>query len=543
MQQLTDRSATPEQAQQALAARRQAYDSLEGFAELMDIPGVPAPDLTEEQLENLDESRWDIIETPLAKHHRLILQTTQDLLEDRLVHNGQVVRRLMLMFPPGSAKSTYATVVTPAWLMARNPGLEVILCGYGDTIVKRHGKRCRQLCASAQFANTFGTTLDPETKAANEWALTNGASYKAAGILSGVTGFRCQLLVWDDMLKGREDADSQTIRDKVWAAYIDDARSRKTPRTHEIGIGTRWHEDDHMGRILPEGYEGESGFIEGRDGNVWLVLCVAAECEREDDPLERTKGDMLWPEWFDEDYWRDKRVNPRSWGSLYQQRPAPEEGIYFQRPWIKRYTDLPVSLNKYISFDPAVTSAEHNAGADETAIQVWGIDHHARVFLLDEWVDRVTMDVWIGQLLTMVQIHKPEVVISESGVIRRAAEPFIRREMQQRGIFALFEWVTRTADKEAMARSYQAMVAAGQILFPTTSVGDKTVDELLRFPTAKSDHRVDAGANLCLYLEQLWEAQPPQAPPEESATLTHELKVSAFMPERFPRKKSKYALR
>ena len=533
---LPDDQPSPAEAARILLARQRATQSLLEYARLIDIPGVPAS----KELD--DDEIWEVVETPLAAHHELMLTTMQDLLEDRLVHKGQTVRRMMLMLPPGSAKSTYATVVTPSWYMGRNPGREVILAGYGDTIVKKHGKRARQICASAQFEQTFGTSPDPKTQAANEWALMNGSSYKAAGITAGITGFRTSLLIWDDLIKGRKDADSPGIRNDVWLAYIDDARSRKTPRAHEIGVGTRWHEDDHMGRILPEGYNGESGFIECRDGNIWLVLCCAAECEREDDPLGREVGEMIWPEWFDEDYWRDKRVVPRSWASLYQQRPAPEEGIYFTKDKIRRYTELPEYLDRYIAFDPAVTAEADSASADATSIQVWGVDSEARLYLIDEWHDRVTMDVWVQELLTLVSMHKPLEVISESGIIRRASEPFIAREGQRRKIFALYEYVHRHGDKEAMARPFQAMVNAGQVYLPNNSVGDKMQDEMLRFPTSKEDHRVDAGTNLCLRLEHIWASNPPREEKKVEKTISDPgLLVSDLMPPRFTRKKSRYA--
>ena len=77
------------------------------------------------------------------------------------------------------------------------------------------------------------------------------------------------------------------MRQKTWDAYFDDLLTRKKPDAWEIGITTRWHEDDIAGRILPEGYAGESGFIDGRDGNRWYVVCIPAEAERADDVLGR----------------------------------------------------------------------------------------------------------------------------------------------------------------------------------------------------------------------------------------------------------------
>jgi phage terminase large subunit-like protein len=387
----------------------------------------------------------------------------------------------------------------------------------------------------------MGTGLDPATTAAEDWALLNGSSYKSSGINSGVAGFRCRGLIWDDLTKNRKEADSAGIRTDVYNAYIDDARSRKTPDAWEVGIGTRWHEDEIMGRILPEGYAGESGYMECRDGNVWLVVCIPAECERADDPLGRERGEMLWPEWFGEGYWAEKRVNPRSWASLYQQRPAPEEGIYFKEDWFRFYDSLPEG-DHYIAFDPAVTGEEDDADADDTCIAPFVVDQYARIYLVDEWVQKATMDVWVEKLIRWGIVYKPLEIISESGVIRRASEPWIKRAMRTLKAFFTFSWVHRHADKTAMARAAQGMVSSGQFYLPNNSIGQQWKDEMLRFPAGKEDHRVDTLANLCLRLEALWEANAPDIPNEEKpAILGGELKVKDFMPARFPKKRSRWS--
>lgn len=452
--------------------------------------------------------------------------------------NIEKCSRVMLMLPPGSAKSTYASVVFPSWEMGRKPSSEIILTGYGDTICKKHGKRSRQLCSSPAYENIFNSTLSKDTRAADEWELTNGSSYKASGILSGITGFRCDGLIWDDLTKGRKEADSVTIRNDTYNAYLDDARSRKKPTAWEVGIGTRWHEDEIMGRILPAGYAGESGFMLGRDGNIWFVVCIPAQAERDDDPLGRKRGEYIWKEWFHLDYWVDKKINARTWGSLYQQRPAPEEGIYFKSDWKRTYSTLPDKLDYYIGYDPAVSEEED---ADDTCIQIWGVDQHAKLYLVDEWSGKVTMDIWIDKLLDYVKKFKPLEVISESGVIRRASEPFIGRAMRTRKTFAVFEWVSRNADKAAMSRGFQAMMASGQIYLPETSLGDDMFDECLRFPAGKDDHRVDAATNLCLRLEKIWEASPPDILQELDPILCGGgIKISSLMPPRFKKKESRW---
>jgi hypothetical protein len=138
-----------------------------------------------------------------------------------------------------------------------------------------------------------------------------------------MTGNRAHGIVIDDPIKGREQADSKTVRDKTFAAYEDDLLTRLIPGGWVVIINTRWHEDDVCGRILPENWSGESGDILCRDGNTWRVLCLQAECATNTDPLGRKPGDMLWPEWFDTKHWDQFRLNRRTWSSLYQQIPAP----------------------------------------------------------------------------------------------------------------------------------------------------------------------------------------------------------------------------
>jgi predicted phage terminase large subunit-like protein len=423
--------------------------------------------------------------------------------------------------------------------MGKVKAFETILTGWGDPICRRHGKRARKICASSEYQELFGTSLDPNTRAAEDWQLTNNSSYKSSGINSGVAGFRTHGLVWDDLTKNRKEADSETIRNDVYNAYIDDARSRKTPTAWEVGIGTRWHEDEIMGRILPEGYNGESGFMECRDGNVWYVICMAAECERtaQQDPLGRNKGEMIWPEWFDPGYWKEKRMVPRSWGSLYQQRPAPESGIIFQRDKFKYYDVLPEGDN-WISYDPGVSEY-----GDPTAMHVWRVDDMARLYLIESYYDQVSIDVWIVQLIMWIRIWKPIEAVSESGVIRRAAEPFIKRAMMKAKAFFSQSWVTRSANKQAMAAGAVAMVNSGQVFLPHNSDGERFIEACLKFPASKDDHEVDSFVNLCLRLENIWEAHPPKTHKDEAVVISDgSIKISSLMPPRFSkRKKSVWA--
>src|ERR1700730_3899805 len=225
--------------------------------------------------------------------------------------------------------------------MGRNPGSCVIVVNYGADLPRKWGRKGRSIVRQRQYRRIFDTGLSQESSAADEWSLENGSEFMGAGILAGITGNRADGVVWDDLIKGREQADSKIIRDKTWDAYTDDLLSRKKPKAWEIGITTRWHEDDPAGRILPLAYDGESGWIEGRDGNEWYVVCLPAVCDRQDDPIGREGGERLWPEWFGPNHFEPFRRNARTWSALYQQRPAPETGDYFSVDWLRPYDSYP----------------------------------------------------------------------------------------------------------------------------------------------------------------------------------------------------------
>jgi hypothetical protein len=153
--------------------RERARNSLIEFASAVDVPGRPLS-------ENPNEWLFHPIETSVAPHHALLLRTAERVLATR---HG----RAMILMPPGSAKSTYCSVVLPAYAMGRWPGYRVMVTSYGTELARKHGRRARQVVRSSGYRGIFNTGLSAESSAADEWALTNGSEYMAAGILSAIT--------------------------------------------------------------------------------------------------------------------------------------------------------------------------------------------------------------------------------------------------------------------------------------------------------------------------------------------------------------------
>jgi len=483
---------TKKEAAAELLKRKRASNSLLDYSKYIDIPGVPIGDD--------DGKDWERqpVETGVADHHALLMSVFE-----RVV-SGEI-QRAMFFLPPGSAKSSYGSVVAPTWVMGKKPGYKIILASYGSDLAKKHGRRARQIVRSQKFKNVFSSTISGDTGAADFWAIDNGSEYMAGGILSGITGNRCNLLIIDDPVKGREEADSEVIQKKTWDAYQDDLRTRLVPGGSEIIIQTRWSENDLAGKILPENYDGESGLIDCRDGRQWYVLCLPAQCERKDDPLGRNTGDYLWPEWFTPEHFEGFKAQARTWSALFQQRPQPPSGTFFQEQWFLRYRigEHPAQLNHYLTSDHAPGGEDHN---DYNCFRVWGIDADGDIwmrggFRSQEKID-ISIDKVVGKTVNgvveikgLIKQFKPFCWFPEDDNNWKAVSGFVRRAMITARTFCRIEPVSPHGhDKPTKAQPFQAMASCGRVHIPEGIEGDEIIRQYTKFPTGANDDEVDAGS-------------------------------------------------
>jgi predicted phage terminase large subunit-like protein len=408
--------------------------------------------------------------------------------------------------------SVYTSVCFPTHFMGRFPRKTVILTGYGSDLPQQFGRWARSIVRQPLYKRIFSAELAQESKAVDKWSLTNGSEWRAAGILSGITGNRADGVIWDDLLRGREDADSKTIRDKTWAEYVNSLRTRKKPGAWEVGINTRWHEDDPPGRILPSNYDGRSGWVKGQDGFDWFVVCLPMVCERDDDPIGRHVGDWLWPEWFlPEELWPYQR-EPRVWSALYQQRPAPETGDFFKREWFKEYgegTTTPVphrsTLHIYGASDYAVT----DDGGNYTVHVVAGVDPHHNIYILDLWRGRTSSEKWVEVFCDLVKEWRPLGWAEETGQIRAGVGPFINKRLMERHLYIARAQFPTRGDKSVRAQSIRGRMAMGKVYFPLgASWYPEMQRELLTFPAGKNDDQVDALGLLGQVLDKMIQGHP-----------------------------------
>ena len=239
--------------------------------------------------------------------------------------------RLMLFMPPRHGKSTLASIAFPAWHLGRHPNHEFISCSYSGSLAMGFSRKVRSLLRDPSYKTAFKTRLDPDSQSAEAWLTTNGGGYVAAGVGGGITGKGAHVLVIDDPVKNREDAESQNNREANWDWYTSTAYTRLAPGGGVLVILTRWHDDDLAGKLLRATTEG---------GDEWTVVKYPAMAE-EDEEFRKT-GEPLHPARYDIDSLQriQRAVGPRDWSALYQQNPVADDGDYFSRSMIQYYEVL-----------------------------------------------------------------------------------------------------------------------------------------------------------------------------------------------------------
>jgi predicted phage terminase large subunit-like protein len=420
--------------------------------------------------------------------------------------------RLMVFMPPGSAKSTYGSMLFPPWYMAQHPDHMVITASHTHELAARWGRKCRNLVSEHGLALGIGLALGDS--AADRWSLSSGGEYFAAGVGGSVTGRRAELVVIDDPVRSREDADSETIRNKTADWFRSDLLTRLKPGGRIVIIQTRWHEDDLSGRLLEAMKAG---------GDQWRVISLPA-LAGSDDPLGRKPGEALWPEWEDEAALHRKRkaLLPREWSALYQQNPVPDDGDYFKADWIRRYADKPDLKDMRVigASDYAVTAN----GGDYTTHIVVGIDPIGRPHVLDLWRQQATPDVWIDAWCDLVRQWKPIEWAEETGQINAAVGPFIVRRAAERQAYTYRRGFASRHDKAIRAQSIRGRMAQLGLYVPADAPwASDFIAELMQFPAGKHDDQVDALSLVGQLLDHI-DAIRTSKVPERRGELVYEAK-------------------
>ena len=203
-----------------------------------------------------------------AAHHRFLLESLD------LITEGEV-KRLLVLMPPGSAKSTYTSVIFPIWWFMQHPRSSVIAASHTATLVEHFSRRIQALID--EHHNKIGFDLLPGDRSASHWRTSTGGEYYAVGVRGAITGRRADLVIIDDPVKSMGEADSAKHRQYVWDWYTAELTTRLKPDARIVIIMTRWHQQDLGGQLIARGSE---------DWRILRLPAIAEDC----DPIGRPPG-------------------------------------------------------------------------------------------------------------------------------------------------------------------------------------------------------------------------------------------------------------
>lgn len=395
--------------------------------------------------------------------------------------------RLMLFCPPRTGK-TELLIRLVAWALGHHPDWTILYVSYGADLAWEKSGEARAVVDGEEFGQVFGrqrggtqiVELDPASRAVQRWRIKGQrGGVVAQGVGGPITGKGGRLIIIDDPVKNREEADSATMREKTWRWYTSTLRTRLEPGGAIVLVMTRWHDDDLAGRLLAAAKADPLA-------DQWRVVSLPAIAE-EDDPLGRPVGAALDPARFDEAALAATRasIGSRDWMALYQQRPQPDGGSVFQLAWFKR-EEAPGRAACTQVVQAWDTAFKEGQESDYSACVTLGLAGNT-IHVLDAWRARLGFPELLAKMQAKAAQWTPNVITVEDKGSGTSALQALRQQTR-------LPIVAARADRDKVSRANQVagICEAGRVNVPATWWGDELLDELARFPAGAHDDQVDA---------------------------------------------------
>jgi predicted phage terminase large subunit-like protein len=401
------------------------------------------------------------------------------------VDPDKVINKLAVNMPPRHAKTEFCTKLFPAYYMARNPSRYVMSSAYNSELAKEFGREARDWATDAATKQAFpALEVRKDSSAADEWRTTAGGAYFGVGLGGTTSGRPATLLIIDDPIKSREEADSATNRNKVWSYYTSALGMRLQPEVDgsphkQLVILTRWHPDDLVGRLQDSD--------EWKNGEWGLVVYPAITEDAQGNEIP------LWPERFPlAELKRRKILNEREFAALYMQSPFIAGGNLIKSNWWQyydpadeQYANLPVVI---IALDTAFKTQEQN---DYSAFAVLAMDRRGDIFIKDIRraklafpdlkVRAIQMNSqWRGKGLRGLYIED-----------KASGQSLIQELKRESGVAVIPYRVNR--DKVARVNTITPLIEGGRVYLPERAPWlDDFLSEATQFPAGAHDDMVDA---------------------------------------------------
>jgi len=449
---------TPAQqaAARELLRRRRAMESMVGFREYISPTGAAD------------------FQHPPAKHHLLMIRELERL------ERGES-QRLLILAPPGSAKSTYCSIQYPLWRLAKHPDENILCAGNTQDLAEQFNRRRRNIALSAEWQTLAQAKLAADLQGAGHFGTEREGGIRAAGVSSAVVGFRSRLNILDDPIRGVEEALSPSTLDKQWDWFNSEFRTRLVPGGKELIVSTRWAKNDIAGRILELSREGKEE---------WTVIRLPMIADSDDDPLGRALGEGLWPDYFTPAHVAQKQQNILLWSTQFQQVPLDASGSWIRNEHLVYEERAPADLHYVIAVDLALSVGK----GDWTAFVVAGMDSNRRLHIVDVVRERVSPEATVQRMFDLCERYAPQEVLIDDDNASKVLSRLIVELGRTRGRSPppMIPQPMRGRDKETRAAAIRGQFLAGNVRIVRAPWNAAFHHELLEFPSGEHDDQVDA---------------------------------------------------
>lgn len=407
--------------------------------------------------------------------------------------------RLIISCPPQAGKSQRAVRRYAEWVLTQNPDTRITVCSYNTDTARRWGRVIRD-DVMEHGKEMGGLQVRDDVSSQSEWLLKgHQGGVFTAGVGSSLTGRPSELMIVDDPVKGREDADSPRYQQRNWDWWREVAMTRLAPGAPAVLIMTRWSVDDLGGMVLKP----ENG------GADWRVVNIPAQADHrpelgETDPLGREPGEwMVTTRGMTAAQWerRKRDTGPRSWAALYQGKPTPDEGGIFPREWATYDEPLWIVRDDGAHIIPGIGRDDHELAvswdltfsdtknSDYVVGQVW-LRINQTAYLLDQVRGRMNFNATCEAMLRL-RAKWPQAI--QTFVENKANGPAVINALQQQ-IMGLIP-IEPEGSKVARASAISPLVYSKNVVLPTARLlpnVEELREEAVNFPASKHDDTIDA---------------------------------------------------
>jgi len=422
--------------------------------------------------------------------------------------------RLLLLCPPRTGKSEIGSRHVAPWALGKHPDWEIIATSNSASLSLSFSRYIRDLMRDPGYHTVFPEAkLDPSSQSVENWNLTKGGGYMAAGVGTGIVGRGAHILLVDDVVRDMEAADSPTIRENIWEWYLSVAYTRLAPGGGVLGILTWWNEDDWAGRIIKAMESGEGDRFEivkypaiNDIGDEYILpddsMVQIAPGDTPPPPgskLTRRKDTAIHPERYTTQMMLNIKRNfiaggqKRIWDALYQQNPTPDDGNYFTKDMFRYYGSPPARSEMYVyqAWDFAISEGKDS---DYTVGTCIGVDHRDNVYVLDVMRFRSSDGGHIiDTILDFAAQYDADALGFEDGQIWKAIEFQFKKRCEERRQFPSHELLKPLTDKMVRANPLRGRMQLGKVYFDEKAAWFRDFyREMIIFPAGKHDDCVDS---------------------------------------------------